>query len=92
MNKMFDDFVKSKIEVMEGIDFKANQERIRKMEEIKRNNEKRENFERIMFVSTFIVSIVLLFTLLIHVSLTTKTAMEDCTENHSLSYCQNHIL
>lgn len=92
MNKMFDDFVKSKIEVMEGIDFKANQERIRKMEEIKRNNEKRENFERIMFVSTFIVSIVLLFTLLIHVSLTTKTAMEDCTENHSLNYCQNHIL
>lgn len=92
MNKIFDDFVKNKIKVMDGIDFKKNQERIRKKDKIKENEYKQNKKEKNVFIVSFTILIIIFIFLLFNVSKTTEKAINECTKKYSLNYCQNHIL
>lgn len=61
MDKIFDDFVKNKIKVMEGIDFKANQEKIKKIDSIRKYYKKQKRKQIIIcsliFISLFLIII-----------------------------------
>lgn len=70
------------IDVMQGIDFKANQERMR--EEIKRIK-KEQKKETILFY--FIAAVILLLTV-ISISKTSEQFVNNCTsKGYSESYC-----
>ncbi len=77
---------KENIEIMEGIDFKSNQARIRK--EIKRVK-KQQKIEQILFVFIALAIMVGTMTILSHMD---KAAIKKCVNaGNSRYYCEKHI-
>lgn len=74
------------VEIMEGIDFKSNQIRMRK--EIERVN-KQQKVEQILFVFIALAIMVGTMTILSHMD---KTAIKKCVNaGNSQYYCEKHI-
>lgn len=87
----YEQYKLNNLEIMEGINFKANKERQLLKDKIKKANKKRETKETIMF--TILITIFAILTVMLINKVTTDyhTTMENCLTNHTKTYCEKHM-
>ena len=87
----YEQYKLNNLEIMEGINFKANKEKQLLKDKIKKANKKRETKETIMFTILITIFALLVIMLINKVTTDYNTTMENCTKNHSRLYCEEHM-
>lgn len=83
----FNQYLINKIDVMEGIDFKANKKRQLMKDEIKRKKIKENRIHNVMMISMISLVIIVSMMLLLTTQKESNDRVAECMKYHTERYC-----